>query len=223
MISRPATPGLYYDASVRLHEPSARALLAAGCVGVFRYVPLPRNPIGQDINAPELAMLVGLGLEVGLVQHVRMPGWDPRQHSGYEDGQVAVEYAQQAEYPEGAHLWCDFEGPLVGVPSGPCIEYCTQWARGVVEAGYRAGLYCGYDDPMTPEELYLLPGITSYWSDAGHRSVSVRGVAISQGPEGFALRAPLDPDQVAPDLLGDLPFVAAADAIAAAADAIAAA
>jgi hypothetical protein len=211
MIARPATPGLYYDASVRLHESSARALLDAGCAGVFRYVPLPRNSASGDVTADEIQLLTGLGLEVGLVQHVRNPPWDPRQHRGGDDGACAADYAKLVGYHVDCHLWCDFEGSMTGTPSSAAIEYVTGWAAEVVAAGFRAGLYCGYDDPLSPVELYALHGVTSYWSDAGHRKVSTRGVAISQGPEMTIAGVRVDPDQVAPDLLGDLPLVCAAD------------
>ena len=58
--------------------------------------------------------------------------------------------------------------------------------------------------------LYDLPTVTSYWSDAGHREVATRGVATSQGKLITLGGVDFDTDLMAPDLLGDLPMVAAA-------------
>jgi hypothetical protein len=209
LIARAATPGLFFDASTKLHDASGRALRSAGYIGCFRYVPLPSVPHGPDIDAPELMTLAQVaGLEVGLIQHTRYPGWQPSQHSGRGDGLVAAEYAAQAEYPDGAHVFLDLEGVDTLSSAAEVIDFCQEWARAVGEYRYKAGLYVGYQQPLSPQQLYDLHGIDSYWSDDGHRKVLTRGCAVQQGPKMTVAGVQIDSDVVASDLLGDRPVVA---------------
>src|SRR5271165_4716922 len=201
MIARPATPGLWCDSSTKLTRAYASGLKAAGYIGVFRYVPLPGVNAAADIDAGELAMLLDVGLEVGLIQHVRFPGWNPRDHAGTVDGATASAAATAAGFAAGAHLWCDFEGVDTTCTAEGARVFLEAWAKTVIGAGFLAGLYVGYQQPLTAEQLYDLHGLNQYWSDAGHRKVATRGVSISQGPEiqdAGGLR--IDTDQVAPDL-----------------------
>lgn len=210
IVAVPATPGPWLDCSQRLSLDTAIMLKAHGIIGVFRYEPLPGMLLGQDLDAPELLMLTqGAGLQVSLVQHSRLPGWDPGAHDGYKDGQVFVEYAQQAEFPEGAHLACDFEGPRGGTTEGTAKAFIEDFARGVLEAEFKGRLYCGYDDPLSPNELYWLRGMTSYWSDEGHRVVSVRGVDTEQGGQIKIGGVDFDTDEVHFDRKGEIFYCAA--------------
>lgn len=210
IVAVPATPGPWVDCSQKLTLDTATLLRANGILGVFRYVPLPSNLLGQDLDAPELLMLTqGADLQVSIVQHCRLPGWDPGAHDGHNDGQVAVEYAQQAEFPGGAHIACDFEGCRSGTTEGTAKAYVEDFARAVIEAEYKGRLYCGYDDPLSPNELYWLRGITSYWSDAGHRVVSVRGVDTEQGTQITIGHVAFDPDEVHFDRKGEIFYCAA--------------
>ena len=209
LIARPATPGLWFDSSVRLNLGAARIIKSYGYIGVVRYWPLPGNLLGEDLAAPELLLLTkDAGLQVMGIQHTRYAPWDPTNHDGYKDAQVCLEWADQAEYPNGAHVWCDFEGIKPGVTSAVCKTYIEDFGRGVREGERPCGMYCGFDDPLTPEELYLLHGINSYWSDAGHRKVATRGVSMSQGPQITVDGVPIDSDQLQKDLLGEVPYAA---------------
>ncbi len=211
--ARAATPGLWADSSTRLTRTSASALKSAGYVGVFRYVPLPGVNAAADIDADELAMLLDVGLEVGLVQHVRfketwLDGWSPRAHSGASDAAVAADAAQHAGYGAG-HIFCDFEDVDTTCTAEGARVFLEAWASRALQSGFRAGVYVGFQIPLTPEQLYELRGVDIFWSDAGHRKVATRGVAISQGPELTVGGVRIDTDQVSPDLLGGLPWVAA--------------
>ena len=210
MIARPATPGLFFDCSTKLTRPAAEKLRAT-YVGVFRYVPLPHVNASADIDADELAMLLDVGFEVGLVQHTRYPGWDPHQANtiaGAIDGIAASEAALHAGYGAG-HIFFDLEGVGTTCTAFAIRYFVEEWAARVTMHGFRAGLYVGFQQPLTPEQLYELHGFDIYWSDAGHRKVATRGVAISQGPEMTVNGVRIDTDQVAPDLLGGLPWVCA--------------
>lgn len=90
------------------------------------------------------------------------------------------------------------------------LAYCLDWGRTMLASGYLCGLYVGYSAVLSPESLYALPSTSVYWSDAGHRTVAKRGVAIQQRAAVTIADVQFDTDLVAPDALGGLPVVAAA-------------
>lgn len=211
LIARPATPGLWFDCSSRLSALTASAMKARGYVGCFRYLPLPppNSPI-PDINAGEVADITNAGLELSLVQHVRLPGWDPARQSGTIDGGIAAFYATTAKVALGKHLMLDIEGVKLGATAAQLKIYIEAWAAEVIAHGYKAGLYVGYQIPMSPTDLWLLHGIDCYWSDFGHRSVATRGCAVIQrNPDILVGGIKIDEDEVKADLLGGLPWVTA--------------
>ena len=93
--------------------------------------------------------------------------------------------------------------------SPDATRFAESWAQAVVDAGYRAGLYCGFDNPLDATDLWLLHNIDTYWSDAGDRVVMNRGCAIHQGKQHVVAGLEIDEDTLAPDLLGGMPKVAA--------------
>jgi Domain of unknown function (DUF1906) len=211
---RPATPGKGFDSSTKLTLPQAQALHAAGYSFVCRYVRLPNNTAAADIDARELAMLASVGFEVLLVQHVRDPGavgWNPANHSGTEDGMTAATHARLAGYPAGAHIFVDLEG-IAGTAAATKL-YAEAWAAAVRSSGYLAGCYVGYRVPLDALGLWLLHGINSYWSDAGHRRVANRGCAINQGDKLTIAGADIDEDVLTIDLLGETPIAAVANLV----------
>jgi hypothetical protein len=213
-IAAPAKPGAYVDTSTPVPSATIRALIAAGKLGVWRYVPLPRNSAVLDISAGELSTLCGAGLAVGLVQHVRAGLWHPGSHDSHEDGSIAADHATLCGYPAGAHLWLDLES--IGGGGYETTVYAVGWQRAVIEAGYKAGLYVGFAVPLHPDDLYNLPGFDCYWSDAGHRIVATRGCAVQQGAEVVIGGVKFDEDVVTADHLGGVPFMcsSASDSIA---------
>jgi hypothetical protein len=176
--------------------------------GVIRYVPLPGvNPAG-DIDEGELALILSHPAKFlsWFVQHPRFPGWKPREHDAEADARWAARFAHEAGYPPGVHGFVDAEGMSADTTAAEAHFYNSLWCHVMVEEGFAAGLYDGYSQPETPEELYGIPQATSYWSDAAHRRVAVRGTAVVQGPEFTLLGTGFDPDVVAPDLKGETPF-----------------
>jgi hypothetical protein len=191
------------DTSAKLTAGIVGPLVDAGYQGVVRYVHLPGVQGTWDIDPVELKALLDGGLGLMLVQHVRYPGWDPAKCSGAEDAGTAIASAKAAGYLAGAHIFVDLEG--ISGTGDATTQYATDWAAAVVAAGYKAGCYVGYSVPLTPAQLYALENINSYWSDAGPRSVATRGFAIKQHAEIHLGGIPFDPDDVAPDVLGDTP------------------
>lgn len=213
MVARPATPGKWCDFSIFPTLLELRALRAAGYIGCFCYVPLPGVSDAQksnDITAERLQSLTGEGFEVGLIQHVRYSGWDPRDHSGTFDAAAAAEHALSVGYPTTAHIWNDLEGIRPGCSDIAMRVFLESWSGRMPAYPYGAGLYVGYQQPLTAEQLYLLHTFDTYGSDAGHRKVETRGVSFQQGLQTTVGGAQIDSDELAADLLGGLPIIAAA-------------
>jgi hypothetical protein len=210
-IAKQATQGLWFDTSTKLTAVTARLMRAKGYVGAFRYLPLPSNSPAGDIDLAEASLITAASLELGLIQHVRFPGWDPTKQSGTVDAGIACFYAMGAGAKSGSHLFLDFEGARVGATVAQCKIYIEAWAASVIAHDYKAGLYVGYQIPLGPVDLYDLHGIDCYWSDFGHRQVATRGCAIvQQNPDIVVAGLKIDEDKIQPDLLGDLPWVTAA-------------
>jgi hypothetical protein len=213
LVARPATPGLWPDTSTKLTLARAKSLIAeCSPVGIVRYVPLPGNSDAQDIDADELQMLCELGLQVMLVQHVRASapgsgGWDIRAHSGAVDGAYAAEHAVNCGYPD-AHIYQDLEDVLGDAAA--TIAYSNAWAQRVVQSGLRAGLYHGFDVPLSAEQLYDLAH-DSYATDIGKHPVAVRGNAWVQTAFDVVIGGvKADKGEIQLDLKGEVPFAAAA-------------
>lgn len=209
VVGRRATPGTWLDTSAPLTRAQALEFLSRGFRGRFGYVPLPGNDTSRDVSGAEIAMLLDVGLEVGLVQHPRAANV-LRLHSGGADAMAAAQWAASIGYPAGAHIFLDLEGVLDTSP-GQVTTYCVDWARACLQLGYSAGLYVGYATVIGPQELYELPLFDCYWTDAVGRRVNVRGCAVKQRAQVPAAGGlpNYDPDDVAPDALGGLPLVAA--------------
>lgn len=207
IVARQAAPGLYVDTAWPLTPHVVAAVKAAGYLGVWRYVPLPANASSGDISPAELQAICGAGLALGLVQHVRRPPWYPAAHDPEVDAQEAVRVARAVGYPPGAHIWLDLEG--IGGDGVTTYYFAMGWSREILAAGYLAGLYCGYALPLTPAQLYSLPLVDTYWSDAGNRQVATRGCAVKQRQAPVTIAGvEFDIDAVKADALGGLPMLA---------------
>jgi hypothetical protein len=210
IVARPATPGKWCDTSWKPTKAQLQALRDAGYVGIIRYLPLPLNDASHDIDASELKEILTIGLELLLVQHVRRPPWSPGLHPGSVDGASAAEWAKGVGYPD-AHIYLDLEGLLGDAAAQVTVDYCNAWASRVLQSGFRAGLYVGYDTFLTPEQLYWDLIVDTYWSDAARRHVAERGCAMAQGAEHTVDGLTIDEDALAPDLHGGVPFACCAD------------
>jgi hypothetical protein len=197
-------PGKVVDTAGQLTPKLVAAVKAAGYQGIVRYVPHVGAAGKGDITASEAATIcAGTGLGLLLVQHVRLPNWNPINCSGHNDGMAAASRAFGIGYPHGAHLFVDLEG--IAGPGAATTVYAEAWAQAVVDAGYRAGAYVGYAVPLTAVELYNLHNITSYWCDAGPRQVATRGFSMKQHSEVTIGGMLFDPDDVFADGKGETP------------------
>ncbi len=200
----PAGAGSIVDTATKLSPDPIQRVRAAGYRGIARYVPLRDNRADGDIDPTELGSILAAGLGLLLVQHVRLPGWNPAQHSGDADAHMAVEFARTAGYQARSHIFLDLEG-ISG--TGPDTKaFAEAWAAVIASAGYSAGCYVGYDVPLDAQELYDLRTINSYWSDAGNRAVATRGFAIKQHPEIQIAGVPFDADTIQIDGRGETPI-----------------
>lgn len=209
IIAKPAVACLGFDTDQKLTSAHADALYDFGFRWCARYVPLPGDRAGSDIDMVELAAICTAGLSLSLVQHPRLPGWNPGAHSGAKDADEAVLFATAAGYPLGCHIYVDLEGMLPGAAAADAKLFAESWAARINAAGYRAACYVGFQIPLDADALWLLHGINSYWTDAGNRQVANRGCAIRQhAPTLTVCGVELDRDTLAPDQRGDMPLVA---------------
>jgi hypothetical protein len=204
-IVQQATECRFVDTATKLMPPVIAQVAANGYAGVVRYVPLPGNKLDPDIDSKELGSILDAGLALLLVQHVRNPKWNPARHPGEIDAAAAIKVANAAGYLPGAHVFLDLEG--ISGNAADTKAFAEAWAAAIVQAGYRAGCYVGYDVPLDAVQLYDLRNIRSYWSDAGTRVVARRGFAMKQQqPSIIIAGVEFDIDTMQPDNLGDTPF-----------------
>lgn len=220
MIAAPARIGKWLDVDIPCSASVLAAVRAAGYQGVLRYLPLPGNSAVHDISASELERTIAADLQCGLVQHCRRGlvdplgqdrGIDASEHDGRADALYALACAKLAGYPVGCHAWVDLEN-LGRSTAASVAHYENEWAQAWLEEQFLAAAYVGFGIPMNAAQLFHDLRGTSYWSDAAHRHVDVRGCAIVQGHTVTIGGVEFDEDFVAPDLLGCLPMVASPDA-----------
>lgn len=204
-----------FDANARITPAAASAFFARGYRFAVRYV---RRAVdgGHDLNAGELATLLGAGLGVMVVQHVALPGWRPSGSLGAAYGGTAAAEAARDGVPRGVHVWCDLEGVARGTPAADVIDFCNRWHERVNAAGYRAGLYVGDSAGLSGDLLYRKLKFTSYWSAYNLNAdayPTVRGVQMRQHAATPADLIPgyttetLDVDVIHADALGGTPSI----------------
>lgn len=197
-----------FDCNTKLDEKSA-ARLAASTFG-FNYQEHPlefairyvfyREAVPGDLSAAETDAILGAGLRMLVVQHVRNPGWTASEECGASDGQWAARNAAAAGYLAGCHLALDLEG--VANSGHRVSAHAVAWATAVRDGGFLPVIYVGYQCGLTPDELWELPNVDRYWSDFGTRHVSNRGFCCQQFKQQIIAGVEVDPDHAYPDALG---------------------
>jgi hypothetical protein len=208
-VVRAATPGVKgFDANVTITAHQAQAFVQAGYKFCIRYVGRTQMA-GHDLTASEARTILGAGLALMVVQHVQNPGWDPTGELGDEYGTNAGRFTKQIGVPPGVNVWCDLESVSGDAPAQSVIDYCTQWAAQVQEAGYTPGLYVGYGAGLTAQQLYQKLPFQHYWSAYNlnaDRFPAVRGVQLVQktgkGSVGTLTTEVYDDDLTRTDPLG---------------------
>jgi hypothetical protein len=115
-----------------------------------------------DLSPQEASDILGSGLALMAVQHVRDPGWSPSATLGQQDGTNTANNAVSVGFPPGVNIWCDLEGVNDAATAQDVTDYCSSWFTAVSAAGYVPGLYVGCDAVLSGQQLYDLP-FEHYW------------------------------------------------------------
>lgn len=169
------------DTDTRLVADEAAALRAAGFEWVTRYLSLS-TPNAGDLSPGELAGILGAGLGLMAVQHVRLAGWLPTGPLGANDGGAAVRHAVTCGIPRGATLWADVEGTAASARASDVAAYVDAWATAVRAGGYDPGAYIGAGLPqdLDASALWHL-AVDRYWrSQSQVPNVVNRGYQLLQ-------------------------------------------
>ncbi|HLJ90946.1 MAG TPA: DUF1906 domain-containing protein [Candidatus Angelobacter sp.] len=175
-----AEPGLLgFDASTVITSTVAKQFRAQGFSFCVRYV--ARGPQGPtDLSAAEADVILGAGLALMAVQHVRKVGWQPTGDLGEQDGKNAAQNAGVIGFPPGVNLWCDLEGVKKDTKPEDVAQYCNRWFAAVAELGYVPGLYVG--DSAILDDLQLAElKFQHFWrSQSNVPNVRSRGYQLIQ-------------------------------------------
>jgi hypothetical protein len=186
-----APVGAGFDCSVYCGPEAAAAMKAHGYRYIARYVrrdkhvndgPDPDWPV--SLSRQELRELLEAELLVSPVQFARFHGRNYLSaDSGAAIGEAAAWNCQQLGLPEGTTVWVDAEW-TDGPDPDLVLAYLRAWAEPVAAAGYRPGVYVGWEG-LTGAQWYGLPKFQAYWR-AGMRYLSAplpRSYCMFQSPE----------------------------------------
>jgi hypothetical protein len=135
----------------------------------------------SDLTKDEADDILDAGLALMAVQHVRNPGWIPTADRGTQTGNHAVNNAIFAGLPAGMNIWLDLEGILSGTSVTDIISYCNNWFAQVSAVGYVPGIYLGFDEFLTGDQLFHSLSCQHYWKSPSFvPHVAVRGYQIMQ-------------------------------------------
>ena len=187
-----ATAGVCgFDADTVLTAGLAQQFFALGYRFCVRYVSRSTDS-PTDLSSQEAGDILGSGLALMAVQHVRSPGWSPTGELGQQDGAAAAANAGAVGFPPAVNVWCDLEGVVAGTAAQAVIDYCQAWFDAVAAGGFLPGLYVGASAILTGQQLLDLP-FQHYWQsqsqvpdipDRGYQliqlfpSLTVNGVGI---------------------------------------------
>jgi len=205
--ARPCADAVGFDCSTKLTATSARALAAMGFKFAIRYVGISTNG-PDDIDANETSIIMGEIGALWLVQHPRLPGWSPSTQLGDMDAVAAVRNATAGNYEGGATLWTDLEGIKPGTSPQAVIDYANTFYSRAASEGFPQGVYDGYSEILTPDQLFHSLKTTAYWSDFETKALPVRGFALKQVCNSLTVLGvgfDIDIDLCHADLLGDRP------------------
>lgn len=200
------------DCNTELTAGTVRAIADHGYQFVLRYVPRVTTRHG-DLTASELDLIRDAGLGVMAVQHVEPGEWYPTGLKGIVYGTTAAKRCLTLGVARGTSVWCDLESVAKDAAPVDVIAFCNQWEKPVKDAGYRPGLYVGWQCGLSPKDLYYKLRVANYWSAYNLNAdefPAVRGVQMRQReahpvdiPPG--VHFPIDVNIVTGDALGGFP------------------
>jgi len=191
-----------FDADTQLTAGLARQFFALGYRFCVRYV--SRGPeASADLSGDEASAILGAGLALMPVQHVRAPGWSPSASLGQQDGAAAAANAGAVGFPPGVNVWCDLEGVDAAVEAPAVTDYCQAWFDAVAAGGFVPGLYVGAEAILTGPQLFALP-FQHYWqSQSNVPAIPQRGYQLIQlYPSVTVNGIGIDVDVIQTDQLG---------------------
>ena len=178
---QPASPGaLGFDADSHISANVAQLFAGQGYAFCVRY--LSRGPVqaARDLSPAEANAILGAGLALMAVQHVRNAGWLPTAALGQSDGTNAARNAAAIGFPPGVNIWCDLEGVNQAAAAQDVIGDCNAWYAAVLAGGFVPGLYVGANAILTGQQLYDL-AFQHYWqSESKVPAIPVRGYQMVQ-------------------------------------------
>jgi len=200
-----AKPGIHgFDIDEPLSGKRISDLKGAGFSFCIRYLTRAVTPPSSDLSAPEAEAILRGGLALMAVQHVAKKGWVPSQSLGTTNGRNAVAHAQIVGFPRGVNIWLDLEGVASGTASSAVIDYCNAWFSEVDGAGFVSGLYVGFDEVLTSDELFFDLKTHHYWKSASSvPEISHRGYQMFQSLPRVVKGVSLDSNVTKDDQLGD--------------------
>jgi hypothetical protein len=199
-----APPGLSgFDANSVLSPANAQALKTAGYDFCIRYVPRTASLAAGNLTNAEALNILNAGLALMAVQHVANEGWNPTASLGTSYGSFAATYASEVvALPQGINIWLDLEGVASGTPATNVTDYCQAWYDAVNSAGYVPGIYVGWDDILSPQQLYNDLSFQHYWRAYNGPQVATRGYQLIQKTQVTVSGITIDPDVTQNDELG---------------------
>jgi hypothetical protein len=167
------------DSDTKIGATEALRLKAAGLRFLVRYLSLGANESGSDLDKNEVTDILGAGLALMAVQHVRLPGWTPSAAMGAEDGSHAAHNAVSAGLLAGTTVWLDLEG--INGNATETAAYANAWNDALRAAGYDTGVYVGGGCPLDEQQLYSLLHTHRYWRSFSQvPNVAGRGYCMIQ-------------------------------------------
>ena len=169
--------------------------------GILRYLSLHKINTAYDISPDEASMILDNFEYLGVVQHcLAAPpgktGWTASVEEGALKGTTAAAHADLIGYPSDAMGGYDDEDVSEGDIAGEIGQWCTKFAPRPTL------LYVGFAAGLNSAQLWELPNVHAYWSDAGHRSVDNCGVMLQQLPQVSVGGVYFDPNIANADKLG---------------------
>lgn len=196
-----------FDTNVVVTPDVARKFVADGYRFCVRYVSHSATEGESDISRDEVEGILGAGLALMIVQHVRRSGWSPTAALGSSDGALAARHLAELGAPAQLTVWTDVEGVDPSAPANHILTYGNAWYTAVAAAGFTPGLYVGRL-PLTSAQLYRGLKFRNYWkSGIAEVDVQRRGYQMLQLPPANDLvhGIHIDHDAIQADELGDLP------------------
>lgn len=196
---------LGFDVNQHITADAAKQARAHDIKFVLRYIRRSQTN-AYDLTPEEAQIILASGIGLMIVQHVKSAeNWVPSGSLGANYGSVAAAEARRVRIGVGVCVWCDLEGVESGVPHLNIVEYAKNWYAQVAAAGFIPGLYIGWHNDLTANELYRSLPFQHYWAAYNlnrDQYPAVRGVQMQQGTQRVIAGMTVDPDVAYADALG---------------------